>query len=194
MSSPESPFAGELFEALKGMAEVLNLKSTDYALIGGLGLAIRGPLRSTRDVDLLLTVNQIDLPPLLDDLKERGFSLDVVDCIRQWRDDHLLEIYFGQIRVDWLKANLPIFQEILRRAKWEDIDGNSIRVGDAESLIILKLIAFRPRDQEDIRGILGANSAALDLDWVREEWAKLEKLDPSRTEAFEQLVEQFYQS
>ncbi|MDP6506833.1 MAG: hypothetical protein QF886_24620, partial [Planctomycetota bacterium] len=130
MSSPESPFAGELFEALKGMAEVLNLKSTDYALIGGLGLAIRGPLRSTRDVDLLLTVNQIDLPPLLDDLKERGFSLDVVDCIRQWRDDHLLEIYFGQIRVDWLKANLPIFQEILRRAKWEDIDGNRIRVGD----------------------------------------------------------------
>jgi hypothetical protein len=35
----------------------------------------------------------------------------------------LLEFRGGQVRVDWIKALLPLFQRILERAKWEDIGG-----------------------------------------------------------------------
>ena len=65
------------------------------------------------------------------------------------------------------------------------------RVADAESLLLLKLIAFRPLDQEDIRGILTKNAGGLDLDWVRREAAEL-GLDQQRRDDFEELVQDFY--
>ena len=57
--------------------------------------------------------------------------------------------------------------------------------------MLLKLIAFRPLDQEDIRGILLANVGRLDLDWVRHE-ARLAGLDDERLTAFEAFVCEFY--
>ena len=62
---------------------------------------------------------------------------------------------------------------------------------DAEGLLLLKLIAFRPLDQEDIRGILLANANRLELDWVREE-ARLAGLDEERLTTFEAFVREFY--
>jgi hypothetical protein len=64
-------------------------------------------------------------------------------------------------------------------------------VADAEGLLLLKLIAFRPLDQEDIRGILTKNAGELDLDWVRRE-ASYAGLDQQRLDDFEQLVKDFY--
>ena len=55
----------------------------------------------------------------------------------------------------------------------------------------MKLLAFRPLDQEDIRGILTKNVGALDLDWVRRE-ADEAGLDQQRLDDFEQLVQDFY--
>ena len=118
--------------------------------------------------------------------------MDLYQAIRSWNADHLLEFRHGQVRVDWIKALLPLFQRILERAKWEDIGGRPIRVADAEGLLVLKLIAMRPQDQQDIQGILMANRGLLDLDWVRREWwAVVDEDDPAKVQ-FEQFVREFY--
>ena len=52
-------------------------------------------------------------------------------------------------------------------------------------------VAFRPLDQEDIRGILLANANQLDLDWVRSE-AQLAGIENERLVEFEGLVQNFY--
>jgi len=191
MPTPE-PQENELLEALLRTAQILNEQDLQYALIGGLGVALRGPIRTTRDVDLLLDVPQLKLPPLLESLQQQGFQLDLRACIAQWNADHLIEIRYGPIRLDWVKAVIPVFQRILQRARWETIQGRQVRVADAEGLLLLKLISLRLRDEEDIRGILAANHGALDLDWVRSEWAKLAALDTDRADKFEELVREFY--
>ena len=56
----------------------------------------------------------------------------------------------------------------------------------------MKLIAFRPRDQEDIRGILAANPGGIDLDWVRREGHELIPNDDPRKAEFERLVDESY--
>lgn len=192
MLPPTPRLPDDLFDALIRLTSLLNQRKVDYALIGGLGTAIRGSIRTTRDIDLLVSVPQIELARALEGLGQHGFQVDLVKCINDWSKDHLLEFFSGQIRVDWMKAVLPIFQRILQRARWEQIGNNRVRVVDAEGLLILKLIAFRPRDQEDIRGILASNAGALDLDWVRSEWSHLEKLDIGRREQFEQMIKEFY--
>ena len=90
-----------------------------------------------------------------------------------------------------LKAVIPVFHRILERARPESFGKQTVRVADAEGLLLLKLIAFRPLDQEDIRGILAANADRLDLDWVRRE-ASLAGLDPQRMTDFESMVREFY--
>jgi predicted nucleotidyltransferase len=193
MSPPEREPSSELLRALARLVHVLNERKTNYALIGGLGVAVRGPVRATRDIDMLASVPQIQLPGLLESVAEQGFRVDLYHAIRTWGEEHLLEFAFGSVRVDWIKAVLPVFERILARARWEDVGGAKIRVADAESLLLLKLIAFRPRDQEDMRGILAANPAALDLDWVRREWRELADDDDFRSDPFDQMVREFYQ-
>jgi len=192
MSTPGQEPSSELLRALERLVGVLNERNTNYALIGALGVAVRGPVRATRDIDMILSVPQIELPRLLESVAEHGFRVDLYDSIRMWNESHLLEFASGPVRVDWIKAVLPAFQHILQRARWEDVGGARIRIADAEGLLLLKLIAFRPRDQEDMRGILAANPGSLDLDWVRGEWRELTTDDDPRTDAFEQMVRKFY--
>ena len=192
MALQNAELPNELLRALDAFTGVLNSKNVTYALIGGLSLALRGQIRPTRDVDVLLTVPQLELPNLLEALVKAGFDLDVRDSIEKWNREHLLQIRFGRICVDWLKPVVPVFERILKRAKWEEVRGQSICVADAEGLLLLKLIAFRPRDQEDIRGILTANPETLDLDWVRTEWSQIADVDDIRSAQFEQFVHEYY--
>ncbi len=191
MPAPQ-PTADDLQQVLDRLARILNQRETNYALIGGLGAALRGTVRATWDIDLLVAVSPIELPPLLEAIQREAFDLDVYQAIRSWNEDHLLEFRRGQVRVDWIKALLPLFQRILERAKWEEIGGRPIRVADAEGLIVLKLIAMRPQDQQDIQGILTANRGSLDLDWVRRQWwAVVDEEDPTKLQ-FERFVREFY--
>jgi predicted nucleotidyltransferase len=191
MPAPQ-PTADDLQQVLDRLAQVLNQRKTNYALIGGLGAALRGTVRTTWDIDLLVAVSQMELPRLLEAIQQEAFDLDVYQAIRSWNEDHLLEFRHGPVRVDWIKALLPLFQRILERAKWEEVGGRPIRVADAEGLLVLKLIAMRPQDQQDIQGILTANRGSLDLDWVRREWwAVVDEDDPAKRQ-FEQFVREFY--
>jgi len=189
---PPEAIGEHLLPVLDRLAQILNDGQVSYALIGGLGVAFRGPIRATRDIDLLVTIPQLQLPVLLNALVQGGFRLDIAQAIGIWNRDHLLDFSFGSVRVDWLKAVLPAFEHILSRARWEQIGDRRIRVADAEGLLLLKLIAFRARDQEDIKGILAANSGSLDLDWVRREWRQLVGEGDPKTEQFEKLVREFY--
>jgi hypothetical protein len=192
MSQNQANPPEDLLQVLGRLAQVLNAQKADYALIGGLGAAVRGTVRATRDIDMLLQAPQLDFGRLLDALREEGFQLDVRQAIGRWGRESLLEIRFGRVRIDWLKAALPVFQRILKRSKWEEVGGQRVRVADVEGLLLLKLISFRPQDQADIQAILAANPGQVDLDWVRTEWAHLSGLDSDRAAQFEALVAECY--
>jgi hypothetical protein len=67
----------------KVKSEAFAARSVRYALIGGLAFLLRGRPRFTRDVDFLIEIPQVVLPGLLDDLVERGFSLDPAVVTKQ---------------------------------------------------------------------------------------------------------------
>ena len=192
-NSPESrPLLARLTAAMLTVSAVFERQRVEYALIGGLGIAVHGNGRATEDADFLLHVPAIQLPRLLEALVESGCTLDVTQAIRDWTEGGMLVITGpGGVHVDCLKAVIPVFHRILERARPESFGKQTVRVADAEGLLMLKLIAFRPLDQEDIRGLLAANAEQLDLDWVRREVA-LAGLDAQRVADFESMVSEFY--
>lgn len=76
--TPPKPIESDsLSRVLSELVDVLRTHKTNYALIGGLAVSAHGHLRSIRLIDLLLDVPQLELPRLLDDLKQRGFEFDL---------------------------------------------------------------------------------------------------------------------
>jgi hypothetical protein len=125
-------------------------------------------------------------------MRDCGCDLDIAAAIREWNDDGMLAVQWPeQVQVGLLKPVIPVFHRIIERASDEPFDEQVVRVADAESLLLLKLLAFRPLDQEDIRGILTKNAGELELDWVRSEAGEA-GLDQQRLEDFELLVKDFY--
>lgn len=153
-----------------------------YAVLDGLATILRGRPRFTQDIDILLEVPQIALPGLLAELADRGFTLDRDTVIRQFVQHHMTAFRFGVVRIDWLKPVLPLYAHALAAATslpWTP--GHTLRVLAPEGLIVTKMVAFRPQDQEDIRTLLAANRAEIDVDLIRREWAAVADGEEERT-------------
>ena len=179
----------ELLETgLIAAAEVLTRHSVKYAVIGGMAAAYRSQPRFTKDVDFLLSVAQTALPPILEELLNRGFSFDLLSAIREWTQEHMTVLSYRGIRIDWLKPVIPAFQHVLDLATEETWLEHRIRVASAEGLILLKLLAFRTQDQLDIENLVAANRGHLDVAWIQAEWQTLAGLDDPRMQRFLEMV------
>jgi len=192
MASDETPLPELLLHAVDALADVLPAHKARYALIGGIAAGMRGRLRYTDDVDLLLTVPQLQLPGLLEALIERGFSCDVVPTVREWAEHHMVVLRYSDVRVDWLKPVVPVYHHVIDTATAEPWRGRQLHVASAEGLILLKLLASRPQDQLDIDTLLAANKGRLDLDWVEREWLTVFPTDDPRWQHFRQSVAEYY--
>lgn len=182
MPEPTESLAGDLVTAVETLSEVFVERGIEYALLGGIATMLRGRPRFTQDVDILLSVPQVALPGLLDELIRRGFSLDADTVIREFVQHHMTAFRFGVVRIDWLKPVLPLYAHALAAATsipWTA--GHSLRVLAAEGLIITKMVAFRPQDQEDIRTLIAANASELNVELIRREWATVADGEEQRT-------------
>jgi hypothetical protein len=189
MSDENNPLADELIRAVELLVEVFTARSIRYALVGGLATMMRGRPRFTQDVDILLDVPQLVLPGLLADLADRGFVLDTITVIREFVREHLTAFRFGNVRIDWLKPVLPLYNRTLADASvltWTE--GHSIRVATAEGLILTKMVAFRPQDQADIVTLLAANRDEINVALIRNEWAPYAATEPDRTTWLEAAI------
>jgi len=189
MVEEHDDLAGELIRAVEILGDVLTVQSVRYALIGGLATSLRGRPRFTQDVDLLLDVPQIRLPMLLDELAQRGFSIDAGTVMREFVQHNFASFEFGSVRIDWIKPVLPLYARTITQASqvlWTE--GHSVRVAQAEGLILTKMVAFRPQDQADIEALLIANRNEIDVGVIRQEWAAVAAGEDARTAWLEQAI------
>ena len=69
--------------------------------------------------------------------------------------------------LDLVLAGPGLEEEFLSRAIPVDIEGVKVPFISPEDLLITKILAGRPKDVEDVRGILRARGRTMDLDRVR---------------------------
>jgi len=171
--------ASKLTEALDKQRTIFEKRGIKYALIGGLALSYLGNPRFTTDIDFILHIPQLSLPGLLEELLQNGFEFDLMAAIRTWTQGNMLVIHYEGFRIDWLKPPLALHQHVIDRALKVEWKGTRIRVATPESMILLKLIAFRDNDQADVQGLIANKRSLLDLAWIDAEWQTIGELtDP----------------
>ncbi len=173
------PSGQSLIQALKSLVETLHASSVRYAIIGGIATIQHGRVRTTADIDVLLTVPQIAMPAMFNSLKERGFAVELKRNIVELRDDGMTTLRFGDVLVDLMRPVLPVYSHVLEHAVPTEILGQTVQISAVEGLIVMKLIAFRPQDEADIKDLLAAHSGHIDMNYVRAEFATVaDESDP----------------
>lgn len=155
--------ASRLGRQIAEVIAALNAIGARFALIGGLALASHKVVRATQDIDLLTEADKAD--EIEAELLRLGYR-----CLHRSADAG--NYVRGDERVDLLYAGRPIARRLLADAGELKTALGDLRVVSAEGLIGFKLQGLvndprRTQDLEDIRALLRANRATLDIEQVR---------------------------
>jgi predicted nucleotidyltransferase len=162
-----------LLEPLEALQRLLTRFGERGVIIGGTAVSLLGRARFTEDVDAMFLLSIQDVPRLMQAAKEEGFEsrrIDAIDFAKRSRMILLRHIP-SDTPVDISLGIMPFEQEMVERSVLHQIDQNlQIRLPTPEDLIIMKAIAHRPKDLEDIRTI-AEKYPNMDVRRI-EEWVK----------------------
>ncbi|MEM1041400.1 MAG: nucleotidyltransferase [Bacteroidota bacterium] len=157
-----------MFEKLlAALARELDAAGVPYMVIGGQAVLLYGEPRLTRDVDVTLGVGPDRLPDVLRVVETLALR-PLVEPQAFVAETLVLPCsdVEGERQVDFVFSFGGYEREAIERANTAEIGGERVRFASAEDLIVLKLVAGRPRDVEDVRGIL-VRQPALDAAYIR---------------------------
>jgi hypothetical protein len=143
------------------------------AVIGGVAASLLGRPRVTRDIDVLVLLDEGDWGTFLTRGAKFRFTPRLPDVLTFARQARVLLVRHtaSGIDIDIAFGALPFEEEAIARTVWRDIGGIRLPLPVPEDLLIMKAVAHRPRDLADIESILDVH-AKLDLRrvrrWVRE--------------------------
>jgi predicted nucleotidyltransferase len=166
-----------LNKTLVDAADSLNSHGVRYALIGGMAASLRGQLRVTADVDMVIAADVAQGLRLADSLAASPFKplFDGVAEVVERSFILPLRHRTTGVKVDLALGLSGFEQQLIRRASPLDVAGQQIHVAQAEDLIILKSLAGRPQDDKDLEGILMVYGDRLDWDDCLRVAAELEE-------------------
>lgn len=150
-----------------------------------------GKPRFTHDVDLTADVDNDDIGRFFEQASQSGFDARVPDPVAFAQQSRMLLLVHRatHIAVDIAIAGLPFEFDLLDRAVHVELAGLDVPVAAPDDLIIMKAVAGRPNDLDDIRSILDSHPD-LDLARVRSWLSQFaEALDaPDILQRFEEIV------
>jgi hypothetical protein len=163
----------ELLKALVSLQERLESANVPSALIGGLAVGAWGDPRLTRDIDLKILLRRDEGKRLLSLLGDdyRSLHADPESALRQ--NGIVFVLSPEGKRIDIALSDTSFDEELIARAQRVEILPNlKVRVCSAEDLIVLKIIAIRPKDQQDVVTIIQRQGNKLDdkyiLKWLKD--------------------------
>ena len=165
-------------ELLRALSVALADLNAGWYVFGAQAVLHWARPRFTEDIDVTVLPGTVETPRLVARLQEAGFVLRVEGTpafVTQTRVLPLLHTSTGW-PLDLVLGGPGLEEAFLRRAVSVEVGpGVSVLMISAEDLIVTKVLAGRPKDLDDIRGILAAQGADLNAEAVRATLTMLEE-------------------
>jgi predicted nucleotidyltransferase len=141
-------------------------------IIGGIAVGFLGKPRFTEDVDAMFLLSTDAISKLLNEAKAEEILPRIPDAENFARKSRVLLLKHTptNINIDISLGILPFEEEMVDRGSIQSTATLSVRLPTPEDLIIMKAIAHRPKDLEDIRSIIDKHPS-LDNDRIKQ-WVK----------------------
>lgn len=144
-------------------------KGLQFCFIGGLAVQHWGEPRQTNDVDATVWTEFGNESPVIDRLLEDLTGR--IENVKQFAlvNRVLLVQESGGVDVDVSLAAFPFELELIGRARKRLFRNENLLICGPSDLVILKAFANRPRDWQDIRGIIIRSASQLDWQLIESE-------------------------
>ena len=177
---------------LKTLVKFMSTERVDYAVIGGVAVLAYGEPRFTADVDVNILLKKEEIRQFMRRARHYGIYPLSPKSEKIAKETGVIPLRFKKKdfigRFDVVLAENILEYNAIKRSKIHKIDNVKIKLITPEDLVIHKMASPRPRDYEDLRGILARQRHRLDLKYIIF-WLK--KIDQTSPEA--QLEKSFLQ-
>ncbi len=147
-----------LAETLTALAAALEPLGLRWFVFGAQAVAVRGSPRATQDVDVTVEVERSRLPELTSSLEAAGLTHRYPEIA-----DELLAggavlpfVHGSGMEVDLVLASSGLESLALSRAERLPIDGVVVPVAAATDLVVMKVLAGRGKDLDDVAALLAS--------------------------------------
>jgi predicted nucleotidyltransferase len=155
-----------LIDPLGALQHLLQRFENHGVIIGGVAASLLGQPRLTVDLDAVILLSIDDLPKLIEAAASVGMIARRSDAEAFTRKNRvlLLQHKMSGINIDISLGVLPFEVEMVERGQVFELGGLHVRLPAPEDLIIMKAIAHRSKDLEDIKAVAATHP---ELDKVR---------------------------
>jgi len=160
-------------DPLESLQKLISRFNHRGVVIGGIAASILGEARYTEDLDAMFLLSVKDVSQFLEAAKQEGIESRINDAEGFAKKNRILLLrhMITNTNIDISLGILTFEEEVVERSVLHEFDeALQIRLPSPEDLIIMKAIAHRPKDYEDIRTLVIKYQ---DLDYKRiERWVK----------------------
>lgn len=161
---------------LKTLVKFLSAEKIKYVILGGIAVSIYGEPRLTADIDVNIIFNKKEITEFLGKARRRGFyplSPNIKEIVDK---AGVIPLKFAKGKIkstcDIIIAENILEYQAIKRARLKKLGTVKARVVSPEDLIIHKITSSRPRDIEDLKGILIRQKGKLDIKYIIK-WLKI---------------------
>jgi hypothetical protein len=169
--------APDIAKLLGEIARALGPLKVRWYVFGAQAVIAAGYVRQTADIDI--TTDDVPADKLRRALRRAGFELrkdiEGVDALIEHHRILPLRHRSG-LNLDVVRAGPGLEMEMLGRAIRRRVGRLQIPFAETNDLLVLKILAGRAKDLEDVRGLLRSCSKEIAPDLVRERLDQLGKL------------------
>jgi hypothetical protein len=167
------PVPATLRAALADLVEWLDVTRMPSMIIGGVAASILGQPRLTQVIDALAILPEARWADTVFTADGHGILPRIENPLDFSRRSRVLLMRHASswINIDLTFGRLSFEQTAIEHSEIHDIDGLLVRLPRVEDLLVMKAIARRPEDLQDIEGLLAAHpetDVVAVRQWVRE--------------------------
>ena len=170
------------------LAEQLHAQGQEYALGGAIALGFWGAPRGTVDVDVTFYLPPDQSSECVWLLQEIGCEFSQTDAISSLCENGFCRVTFAGLDVDVFLPIIPFYETARARRKSVELNGQTVMIWDAESLVVFKMMFYRRKDLADIEQILRTQGTQFNRFWVREQLAEIYGIRDPRLSQWDELV------
>lgn len=150
-----------LAEVLTGLRAAVESVGVRWYVFGAQAAIAHGSSRATKDVDVTVFVDPSRIPRLVRALEDAGFASRATDLLELAATSRVLPVRHlaTNVPVDLVIAGPGLEESFLERARSMPLGTVLAPVATAEDVVVMKLLAGRATDRDDVVAVLRAQTS-----------------------------------